>query len=277
METVTKKFNQIGARVKVFHQGDPETLRRTPVTDIGINVLNDKEGEFFDITIENPGRLKLEVLDTQKKDRHLLLMAKTKTANNKIRKMKFLCGYDERHFFSCAIPESAGASTVLQAKQALKPSSILDAERGIKRKNLHKRHKKIKNGKIHRQGEFFFIPEPSFNPVDEVIHKKEPMRRSNQSKSHTAEFLIRYGGETVYVCSQHRSGLTEKEHKKLLKEDPDAKRWTWTPMTINPDVFVKGKITHSDHKTLDLGNTWHKMTLNTEDKAWASQKVTFLD
>src|SRR4030042_2107936 len=261
---VEKKFNSIGARVKLVNR---------PVNgDVFIDVQKDKSGEFFDI-ISNGEEIDLQVLDVDKSDRHILLMAKGKKD-----KKKFLCGFDERHFFSCAIPETAGVSTILQAKQALKPNNILEVERGIvKSKNLHKRHKKIKTGKMHRQGEFFFTPIPNYIPSkNTIIRQKEPMRRG-AGKPHTAEFLIRTGGEQVYVCSKYRNGITELEYRKLIKENIELKKLDWSIMALNATAIVKGKITHSDHKTLDLGHVWHTVSLNTEDKAKASRNVRFLD
>lgn len=64
------------------------------------------------------------VMDVQKNDRHLLLMARDKDGSP----LKFLCGHDERHWFTCAVP--GGPSTVFQAKQALKPPEIVRAEKG---------------------------------------------------------------------------------------------------------------------------------------------------
>lgn len=55
------------------------------------------------------------VLDAQKDDRHLLLLVKDHTvtttrngfqASEKlIPKARFLCGHDERNWFTCAVPE----------------------------------------------------------------------------------------------------------------------------------------------------------------------------
>lgn len=275
MESIVKKFSHIGARVKILKRGDPGTLRRRITNDIGINILNDSEGEYFDIILENPDNIELQVLDTQKDDKHLLLMAKIRNE-----KKKFLCGYDERHFFSCAIPETASVSTVLQAKQALKPENLVDTEikGGIKTKNLHKRHRKIKQGTIHRQGEFFFIPLPNFKPPSgslTIIHKNEPMSRGG--KPHMAQYLYREGGTKVYVCRQHPNGMVEKNYQEFLKTNKEAKEYRWNTRVRDPDVYVKGKINHDDHKTLNLGDVWHQVVLNTEDKALAAENVTFLD
>lgn len=274
MDLISKKFNEIGARVKIFENPTRTLGRSGRVTDIGINVLKDKEGEFFDIRLRDANDISLKVLDTQKEDRHLLLMAETKK-----QKMKFLCGYDEREFFTCAIPLS-NVSTVLQAKQALKPKDLIEQETlgKIKTKDKHKRHRRTKKGKIHRQGEFNFVPLPDFQPPSgslSIIHRNEPMSRGG--KPHMAEYLYREGGTAVYVNSLYPDGLTEKEYQELLKKDKDARKYVWDRRVRNPTAYAKGKITHPDHRTLDLKHTWHRVVLNTEDKATFIDVVTFID
>lgn len=273
MEKIAKKFKEIGARVKIF-EGDSMGLLSRRKVDVGIDIQNDRKGQYFDIRLRNADDVKLKVLDTQKKDKHLLLMAETKKE-----KMKFLCGYDEREFFTCAIPLT-NVSTVLQAKQALKPADLIEQETigKIKTKDKHKRHRKTKKGKIHRQGEFNFIPLPSFQPPPgslTIIHKNEPMSRGG--KPHMAEYLYREGGTQVYVNSLYPEGLTEKEYQELLKKDKEAKNYRWESRVKNPDVYAKGKITHPDHKTLDLKDIWHRIVLNTEDKAPFANVVSFID
>ena len=272
---IERKFESIGARAKISELDSRHTM------PIVINIHQDEDGEFFDLQVRK--EVELLVLDAQKKDRHLLLMAR----DPKNPKAKFLCGHDERHWFSCAIPERAPASNVFQAKQALKPAELqeIEAREGIKKRNAHKRHRKLESGrKIHRQGEFMFIPMPNLkiaeNLFPTVILKNEPMRRGRSSNAHMAEFLHRRGGETVYVCgrySETRDGLLEKEYKQFIRRNPDAMKASWTIMKRNAEVYVRGKITHVQHKTVDLKDVWHKVVLNTEDKAAAAINVAFLD
>lgn len=276
METaiLEKKFSQMGARVKV---GPPGRYNRS---DFSIDIRRDKEGEFFDIQIKN--EIEMMVLDIQKDDRHLLL--RVNDPDNP--QAKFLCGHDERSWFTCAIPESSGASNVFQAKQALKPRILQDIEKneGLKTKHVHKRHRKLKSGrKIHRQGEFMFIEELGFKPdlnFPHVIHKDEPMSRGGGSKPHMAEFLYRRGGTIVYVSdynSEAQNGLSEKDYNDILKKDPKAKALHWQRRVANAAVFVKGRITHQDHKTLDLKDIWYRVEMNTENRARAGKNVRFLD
>lgn len=102
-------------------------------------------------------RLIIGVDDAEPKDKHLLLMV-NKERYEEGRKVvdKFLCGRDERHWFVAAVPERTHASTVQQAKDALKPTFARQAvhNKGIKAKNRDER----KNTAYERQGEWFFIP-----------------------------------------------------------------------------------------------------------------------
>jgi len=276
-EIVEKKFNEMGARVK-FNEPLRRNFRTTrPFT---IDIRKDGEGEFFDIRVKE--EIEMLVLDVQKKDRHLLLMARD--PDNP--KAKFLCGHDERAWFTCAVPESAGVSSVFQAKQALKPKELqeLESQEGLKTSRAHKRHRKLKSGrKIHRQGEFMFIPQHGWAPptgFETTILKNEPMQRGG-GNSHNAEYLFRRGGTRVYVSRYSQTaqnGITETEYQRILKEDAtNVQRHNWRIMVRNPEVYAKGRISHVEHKTLNLGNVWHKVVLNTEDMTYAAGNVTFLD
>jgi hypothetical protein len=284
--TVEKKFQAMGARIKI---SEPRNTWRgsQPFT---IDIRRDKEGEFFDIQVKK--EIELMVLDVQKEDRHLLLMTKDHTpvttragalvAPADPSKARFLCGHDERNWFTCAVP--GGASNVFQAKQTLKPTILqeIEAREGLKTSRAHKRHRKLNSGrKIHRQGEFMFIPEPGFQPPVgslTIIHRHEPMSRGNGGNSHFAEYLYRSGGEKVYVSgSIAPNGFTEKEYQAWLKANPGEKWRRFDIRVRDARVLVKGKITHKEHKTLDLGETWHRVALNTENMAIGARSVAFLD
>lgn len=80
------------------------------------------------------------IMDVQKQDRHLLLLVKDPDGHaitfsqasdpRRISISKFLCGHDERNWFTCAVPGKA--STVFQAKQDLKPKDLQDLTKKIK-------------------------------------------------------------------------------------------------------------------------------------------------
>jgi hypothetical protein len=127
-----------------------------------------------------------------------------------------------------------------------------------------------------------FIPETSFSPPKgslTVIHHNEPMQRGN-GNAHYAQDLYRQGGRKVYVSSLSQrtmNGISEKEYQKLITKNPTAKKYNWSNRVLDPTVYVRGKISHKEHKTLDLGSVWHRTYLNTEDKARAARNVSFLD
>lgn len=272
--TLEKNFSRMGARVKV---GPPGRFERR---DFSINIRRDEEGEFFDIQVAS--EIDMMILDVQKTDRHLLLGVK----ESKNQFSKFLCGHDERSWFTCAIPESSGASSVFDAKQALKPRELQEIEKigGLKRKNSQKRHRKLKTGiKIHRQGEFMFVLEPNFNPVNKfpnVIHRNEPLSRNTRSKPHMAEYAYRTNGETLYISDyseKTKGGISTAEYQELLRKDPDAKKFRWQNRAIADAVYVKGRVTHRDHKTLDLKDQWYRVMINTEGQSRAAANVKFVD
>ena len=98
--------------------------------------------------------------------------------------------------------------------------------------------------------------------------------RSNGAKPHIAELCVRTGGELVYVNKTGTRILTEAEYGR--RQRGRKRREIWTPMRQNPGVYVRGKIRHSDHKTIVL-NGWHRVVMNTETKSRAMRHVTFID
>lgn len=266
--SVQTQFDQIGARLKIH------PLRTFDRTNFVINILRDEGGEYFDIRKDNS--VQLEVINSDRKDRHLLLMTKQPAERLGIfEKAKFLCGHDERHWFTAAIPEGLKVSTVQDAKQALKPQEILAAERtlGVKTNELHKRHRRTEAGvKIHRQGEFMFIPATSFQEdKNTIIHKNEPMRRGRIGKPHMAQYLVRFGGDVVY--EGRGKVLTHEQYLDL----PNKERYGYTERRANATVYAKGKVSHPDHATLDLKDVWHQVHINTEQQSKAMRNLAFID
>ena len=277
MNTLEKKFEKMGARVKVHGPGRPNPfLRRQRQSDFSdtfrVNILKVKEGSYFDIL--NGGNVEVLVLDVVPKDRHLVLMARTPGERNGLpdNKSKFLCGHDERDWFVAAVPEKAPVSSVATAKQALKPEAVVAAEErvGVKPAKRQKR----KNAARKRQGEWFFIPAPNAKIDEKLILKNEPLQRG-RGKPPLAEELIRTGGELVYVgIGTGQNGMSEASYKALSSDD--RKRRVLRAMTRNPKVYVRGSIRHSDHKTIHL-DCWHLVEMNTESQSRAMANVAFLD
>jgi hypothetical protein len=113
--------------------------------------------------------------------------------------------------------------------------------------------------------------------VDErlVLHN-EPISRGNGSKPHIVECCYRDGGVAVYVCDRHPAGLGEAQYQRLLRTKPESRGWNWRVMRREPRVFVRGRIRHPDHKTIELRD-WHRVLMNTENESRAMQNVAFLD
>jgi len=268
---IKSKFEKLGARAKI--RPLVRNRWRPPSGPVVIDVQHDRHGEFFDIQADDAADV--EVLDVQSKDRHLLLMVRqpNQRPGSSDTKEKFLCGHDERHWFVAGVPEKAPVSSVVTAKEALKPDLVRVREQG-KRGKRQKRLRR-KTDVFIRQGEWFFIPAPDVQVRDRLILSHEPMRRG-RGKPHMCEELYRHGGTTVYVCRQHPNGLTMAEYRKVLMASPDATKWGWRTMARDPVVYVRGKITHPDHATIRL-NGWHRVEMNTENRATATASVAFLD
>ena len=156
METslINKKFEKLGARAKV--RPLVQNRWRPIAGPIVIDIAQDRRGEFFDIQADDDADV--QILDVQPKDRHLLLMVRHPAERPGLpdSKDKFLCGHDERHWFVAGVPERAAVSSVVTAKEALKPDFVRNLESGKKGKRK-KRHRR-KTDTFVRQGEWFFVP-----------------------------------------------------------------------------------------------------------------------
>src|SRR5215468_3090486 len=144
IELLKRHFAGIGARVKV---AEVKVVRSGIVrmrVDAGINIRADAQGEFFDIKIDSEDPREYRVIDLRPEQRHLLLLSENDKA-------KFLCGFDERHWFVCAVP-GAGVTNVRTAMDALQPPEVQQAvRRRVKRaKDRRRRH----NEAFVRQGEW---------------------------------------------------------------------------------------------------------------------------
>ena len=62
----------------------------------------------------------------------------------------------------------------------------------------------------------------------------------------------------------------------MLRRKARAKLWNWRRMVRNPEAYVKGAISHPDHKTIVL-QVWHRVVMNTERQSQAMRHVVFLD
>ncbi|HLW67331.1 MAG TPA: hypothetical protein VKS79_18595 [Gemmataceae bacterium] len=268
-ELLKEKFARLGARLEL-QETSGRLIRSRPELRLTLDVRSDAVGEFFDIRVRRDGQVELDVTDLRRREQHLLLSAVDPRGRH-----HYLCGHDEQHWFVAAIPEWASrVSTVFDAMEALKPVEVVDAQRrqGIKGDDRFRR----KNAAYVRQGEWFFLPAPKLHVDKSQILSNEPLSRGNGSKPHWAEFLYRLGGETVYVCEEFPQGLRSAEYLKLLRDRSRARKWNWRRMQRNARAYVKGKISHPDHKTIEL-YVWHMVVMNTEGQSQAKQNVVFLD
>jgi hypothetical protein len=268
------KFAAMSARMKVreipsrWRQGDRSWVEPK---DFAMDLRRDDNGQFFELLVPThlSESLEISVMQALPGERHLLLAVRN--AAGKPQLDRFLCGHDEREWFVAAVP--GGASSVRQAMDALQPEGVREAlARG--HVSSRKRYSR-KNRAFRRQGEWFFVPEPSFVADEKLVLRNEPLRRG-AGKPHIVEELYRTGGETVHVCSRHPNGVTPKEYRSILQRNPDAGRWGWQVMRRNPGVYARGTVRHSDHETITLP-FWHRVIMNTETRSRTMARVAFLD
>jgi hypothetical protein len=270
-------FSRMGARVKVL-QGSPNSRWNSArsgekIPRIILDVRRDKLGEYFEIRTAPSGMQEIIVLNVEPRERHLLLLSRQFGEQGQfLAKQKFLCGHDERHWFVAAIPESEPASTVADAKIALKPEGVRTREQelGLSRAESFQR----RNAAFVRQGEWFFIPAADLKVSPLLVLRNEPLSRGNGGKPHWAEQCYRSGGATVYVSGAYPTGLTALEYNRLPEQE--RKRGNFRVMQRDASVHVRGEIWHPDHETVTL-TRWHRVMMNTENRSSAMRFLAFLD
>ena len=271
---IESKFAEMGARLVVRDVPARLNAWSSAAADYAVDIQRDRKGEFFELRV--PGHLRddleVSVMQSEPKQRHLLLLVrKTGDTNNKAQLDRFLCGHDEREWFVAAVP--GGASSVRQAMDALQPSDVRDS---LARNHVSSRRRYArKNRAFRRQGEWFFVPEPSLKADEKLILRNEPLRRGS-GKPHLVEELYRTGGETVHVCRKYPNGILPEEYREVLSANPKAANWGWTVMRRNPGVYARGAVRHSDHATISLP-FWHRVVMNTETQSRTMANVAFLD
>jgi hypothetical protein len=264
---IESKFAMMGARFKVS-----VASAQLGSNDYAMDIQQDRRGEFFELRVPERlnGSLDVNVLQTDKRDRHLLLFIRPQEGEA----ARFLCGHDEREWFVAAVP--GGASSVVQAKEALKPLVIRNRLNQLRVPTRLRNRRK--NAAFRRQGEWFFVPASAWNS-DRVNEKfvlyNEPLRRG-AGKAHIVEQLFRVAGEIVYVCPKHPNGVSEARYRQLLQNRPGAAKWGWQVLRRNPRVYAKGRIRHPDHATIVL-HEWHRVVLNTETETETMRNVAFID
>lgn len=272
LEHLERAFESIGARLRV---GTPAPLNRgfrAASTAYSLDIGHDREGQFFALRGDDAALAAVEIslLNKQADDRHLLILVKNEDGT---RKDRFLCGHDEREWFVAAVPGTA--STVVQAKEALKPAAVRHAQarKGLNARKANTRH----NAAFRRQGEWFFLPVERPLTVDhKLILRNEPLSRGAGSKPHLVEQIYRTGGEVVYVSRKHPRGITQAQYNKLIKHNEAARNMAWQQLRRNPAVYARGAVRHPDHDTIVL-HDWCRVLMNEEHQAPARQNLAFLD
>ncbi|SKA80448.1 hypothetical protein SAMN02745166_00634 [Prosthecobacter debontii] len=273
LEHLERAFEAIGARFQVeVHPGALRWDGTKISSGYSLNIGHDRHGQYFTVSGDEESLATAEflLLNQKKHDRHLLLLAKSEGGK---RKDRFLCGHDEREWFIAAVPGSA--STVMQAKEALKPATVRQAQarKGLNARQANTRH----NVAFRRQGEWFFVPLDKPLAVDpKLILRHEPISRSGGGKPHLVEQLYRTGGEVVYVHQNYPRGLTPKQYEEVLLRRPTAKRWSWRQMHRNPGVYARGSVRHPDHETIVL-HDWCRVLMNEEHLSPSRSNLAFLD
>ena len=275
IEMIKEKFSCMGARIQTDEMQPEYWQSLEDLPRLSIDILQDKRGEYFNLSINPTAKFSLNVIDVRPNIQHALLMSddqENTPETKRMGKQKFLFGHDERHWFVAAIPEAKNASNVQTAMDALKPFAVRASEfhSKLKRQDRNRR----KNRAFVRQGEWFFIPAHTLNVDPLLILKNEPLRRGN-GKPHMMEYCFRTGGEPVYVNWEFPNGISELQYKAHIRKNRRAAH-SFRMYRRNPGVFVKGKVRHSDHKTIKL-NGWHRVVMNTETQAKAMEHVAFID
>jgi hypothetical protein len=251
IEVLERRFAAIGA-----------TLRVTDGPWLGAPSLDVDDVRGFELGFAGRGaESEAEVIAIDPADRHLLLLVRREDE-----KSKFLCGHDERHWFVAAIPEAArGVTGVETAKAALQPEIVVRrAERLPRRRRFDRR-----NPVFLRQGEWFFLPEPDVSARAGMILRDEPLARPGGTP-HILREAFRRGGRSVYVNGG--KVIDPSAYAKLPQRDRRRHRL----MTRDPELFARGTVRHPDHATITL-HGWHRVVMNTENRATAMRHVVFVD
>jgi hypothetical protein len=270
VEALTRQFARIGADLEIAER--PSVSGRNGASNFSLDIKEEGRKEFYLLEIAKPAieTVDFQVLNSRPDLRHLVLMARNESAEI-ASKEKFLCGHDERHWFVASLPQAA-VTDVRTAMEALKPREAVWSQRRaeVRPRDRNKRH----NAGFIRQGEWFFVPMPTFQPGPlDVIRKDEPISRGAGSKPHIVSELMRRGGELVYVNRRTRAMLTAAQFSNQIRQGKLKNAQEWVDQRMTSLVFVRGKVRHADHKTIELKG-WHRVAMNAEP---VSNNVRFLD
>lgn len=266
---IERHFISMGARFKLTHEAK---FPRARLMDYAMDIDHDSRGSFFALRVPKvmESALDVSVMQTAKHDRHLLLLVRKEDGIRHV-KDRFLCGHDERHWFVAAVP--GGASSVNQAKEALKPEQVREAQ--AKASLAQGKRNARKNRAFRRQGEWFFVEEPGMVVDAKLILRHEPLSRGSGSKPHMVAEVYRTGGEVVYVHGRYPAGVSAEEQQQILNRG-ETHPHEWRRMTRNAGVYARGTVRHADHDVITL-HSWHRVFMNTESQSRTMANLAFLD
>jgi hypothetical protein len=153
-------------------------------------------------------------------------------------KRHYLCGVDERQLFIAEMPK--GISSVKQAHEELKGGVVRTAEGRAP-------------GRTQRQGEWFFL---NCTP--------EETRRINAAVRARLSAVRILKNQRVGSGIIPTSGQPHIATEQLSLPAPELDHGFST--NARPDVFIRGKVTHPDHRPLKF-KQWRKVLLNNEARA----------
>jgi hypothetical protein len=246
--TLERHFAAIGARLEVCHEPAAAGYR--------FDVVRGRRGEYFELRGSRLDTLFVQHVD--KRSRHILVCGLERAAQSRV--SRFLCGYDERHWFVAGIGDPV--TTVRDAKLSLAPAAIREAV--ARERHRDRRH----NDLFTRQGEWFFVPAqlPKVKGWMPIFRNERISR--GRGKPHWCEELVRHGGVTVRLYRGRE--IDDAEFAELVAKNP---KLPYTIMTRDAVVYVRGRIRHEDHATIRLYD-WHRVYLNRE---FTTERVVFYD
>lgn len=272
IEALTRQFARIGASLEVAEL--PSVRGRAGATNFSLDIREAGRKEFYLLEVAKPAieTLDFQVLNSRPDLRHLVLMGRNEPSQGISTKEKFLCGHDERHWFVAGLPGATAVVDVVSAMESLKPREAAEAQRRlrVRPQDRNKRH----NAGFIRQGEWFFVPEPQFRPRStDIVLRNEPLSRGAGSKPHMVTELLRRGGELVYVNTRTQVMLNVDQFRRAVRAGTIRNTHEWVDRRLTAFVYVRGKVSHADHKTIELQG-WHRVAMNREP---TTNTVRFLD
>ncbi len=107
-----------------------------------------------------------------------------------------------------------------------------------------------------RQGEWVFLPVRGLALKTESILWDQPLR-PEETDSPQVDFLYRDEGNRRFVCDEYPYGLSEPVFNRLIRDVPEQGNFRWQSYSVNPRVYVKGRVRREGFRTLVL-TRWHR-------------------